>query len=95
MGPAVLVIHGRPGGYDQGLWISDRMTRLTPFAALLDVLRVPQAAVIGFSAGGPPALQFALRQPGRTPARCKRRFLFTACSTVPSIPSRTFASRLW
>jgi len=91
-GPAVLVTHGRPGGYDQGLWIAralnDPQLRFiavsrpgylrTPletgrspeeqadaFGALLDVLGVPQAAVIALSAGGPSALQFALRHPGR------------------------------
>ncbi len=92
-GPAVLVIHGRPGGYDQGLWIAralnDPQFRFiavsrpgylrTPLdtgrspedqadalAALLDVLGVPQAAVIALSAGGPATLQFALRHPGAT-----------------------------
>ena len=91
-GPAVLVIHGRPGGYDQGLWIArplnDPQFRFiavsrpgylrTPIetgrspedqadalALLLDVLGVPQAAVVAFSAGGPSALQFALRHSGR------------------------------
>ncbi len=91
-GPAVLVIHGRPGGYDQGLGIArilnDPELRFiavsrpgylrTPLetgrspedqadalAALLDVLGVPQAAVIALSAGGPATLQFALRHPGR------------------------------
>ncbi|MBZ5579487.1 MAG: alpha/beta hydrolase, partial [Acidobacteriia bacterium] len=34
-------------------------------ALLLDVLGVPQAAVVAFSAGGPSALQFALRHSGR------------------------------
>jgi len=91
-GPAVLVVHGRPGGYDQGLVIArilnDPQFRFiavsrpgylrTPLetgrspedqaeahAALLDVLGVPQAAVVGLSAGGPSALQFALRHPDR------------------------------
>ena len=91
-GPAVLVVHGRPGGYDQGLMIArilnDPEVRFialsrpgylrTPLetgrspeeqgdalAALLDVLGVPQAAVIALSAGGPAAFQFALRHPSR------------------------------
>ena len=91
-GPAVLVSHGCPGGYDQGL-IAARLARdqhfqfialsrpgylRTPlcvgaspaeqadaYAALLDALHIPAAAVIGISAGGPSALQFALRHPGR------------------------------
>jgi pimeloyl-ACP methyl ester carboxylesterase len=37
-------------------------------ACLLDVLDVPRAAVMGVSAGGPSALQFALRFPERTRA---------------------------
>lgn len=91
-GPAVLVVHGRPGGYDQGLGIArllnDPQFRFiavsrpgylrTPLetgrspedqadalAALLDVLKVPQAAVIALSAGEPATLQFALRHPDR------------------------------
>jgi len=91
-GPAVLVVHGRPGGYDQGLMIArilnDLEFRFIPVSrpgylrtpletgrspedqadaltALLDVLRVPQAAVIALSAGGPAAFQFALRHPSR------------------------------
>ena len=37
-------------------------------ACLLDALHVPTAVVMGVSAGGPSALQFALRFPGRTRA---------------------------
>jgi pimeloyl-ACP methyl ester carboxylesterase len=91
-GPAVLVSHGCPGGYDQGL-IAARLAGDQPFqfialsrpgylrtplcvgaspaeqadayAALLDALHIHAAAVIGISAGGPSALQFTLRHPGR------------------------------
>lgn len=35
------------------------------YAALLDVLDIDQASIIGFSGGGPSALQFALRHPDR------------------------------
>ncbi len=38
------------------------------YACLLDALGVERAVVLGFSAGGPSALQFALRHPQRTPA---------------------------
>jgi pimeloyl-ACP methyl ester carboxylesterase len=38
------------------------------FAALLDALQVDEAIVAGISGGGPPALQFALRHPGRCAA---------------------------
>jgi 2-hydroxy-6-oxonona-2,4-dienedioate hydrolase len=37
-------------------------------ACLLDTLKVRQAAIVGVSAGGPSALQFALRFPDRTAA---------------------------
>jgi pimeloyl-ACP methyl ester carboxylesterase len=37
-------------------------------AALLDALGVPQAAIVGISAGGPSSLQFALRFPERCAA---------------------------
>lgn len=35
------------------------------YAALLDALGIEQASIIGFSGGGPSALQFALRHPDR------------------------------
>ncbi len=35
------------------------------YAALLDTLGIKQASIIGFSGGGPSALQFALRHPDR------------------------------
>jgi pimeloyl-ACP methyl ester carboxylesterase len=38
------------------------------YACLLDALGVERAVVLGFSAGGPSALQFALRHPQRTHA---------------------------
>jgi pimeloyl-ACP methyl ester carboxylesterase len=92
-GPAVLVIHGAGGGFDQGLDIGDGLIRAgfrviapsrfgylgTPLptdasaeaqadahAYLLDALGIPNAAIFGISAGGPSALQFALRYPERT-----------------------------
>lgn len=91
-GPAVLVLHGIGGGYDQGLLVT-RLNRETPFrllsvsrpgylrtplstgstpeeqadsyAALLDTLGINRVAIVGISAGGPSALQFALRHPDR------------------------------
>lgn len=91
-GPAVLLIHGCAGGYQQGL-IAARLANgqrfkfialsrpgylRTPlrvggtpesqadaYAALLDALGIPKAAIIGISGGAPSALQFALRHPER------------------------------
>jgi pimeloyl-ACP methyl ester carboxylesterase len=94
-GPAVLVIHGAGGGYDQGVaiarafggdgfqWISpsrfgylrtplpaDASTaaQADAFAELLDALNVERVAILAFSGGVPPALQFAERYPERTSA---------------------------
>jgi len=38
------------------------------YACLLDALNIRRAAVVGFSAGGPSSMQFALRHPERTAA---------------------------
>ena len=38
------------------------------YICLLDALQVPRAAVVGFSAGAPSAMQFAIRHPERTVA---------------------------
>jgi pimeloyl-ACP methyl ester carboxylesterase len=94
-GPAVLVVHGAGGGFDQGLEVAGGLARAgfrviapsrfgylrTPLpvdgsaeaqadahACLLDALNVSRAAVMGVSAGGPSALQLALRFPDRTTA---------------------------
>lgn len=90
-GPAVLVLHGAGGGYDQGLDLASPLIQRgfrvvapsrfgylgTPlpvdasaeaqadaYACLLDALQIPHAVVLGASAGGPSAIQFALRHPG-------------------------------
>jgi pimeloyl-ACP methyl ester carboxylesterase len=53
------------------------------FAALLDLLKINSVCVIGLSAGGASALQFALRHPGR----CKGLVLISAISQpVPPLP---------
>jgi pimeloyl-ACP methyl ester carboxylesterase len=91
-GPAILVVHGAPGGYDQGLlasedWIEEGFSILavsrpgyleTPLSvgvtfeeqadaivAVLDSLDISKVAILGASAGGPVALNFALRHPER------------------------------
>jgi pimeloyl-ACP methyl ester carboxylesterase len=94
-GPAVLVVHGAGGGFDQGMDLGEGMARAgfrviapsrfgylrTPLpadaseaaqadahACLLDALDVRSVAIVGVSAGGSSALQFALRFPERTRA---------------------------
>lgn len=90
-GVPVLIVHGAPGGYDQGLAIAAGLgleegfrvispsrpgyldtpigARLLPeqqaddLAALLETLEVERAMVVGFSAGGPAAVQLAVRHP--------------------------------
>lgn len=53
------------------------------YAALLDTLAVPAAVILGLSAGGPSALQFALRHPGR----CRGLVMQSAASLpVPPLP---------
>jgi pimeloyl-ACP methyl ester carboxylesterase len=52
------------------------------FAALLDALQVDKAIVVGISAGGPPALQFALRHPGR----CMALLLVSAATERTPLP---------
>jgi len=106
-GPAVLVLHGGFGGFDQGQMFLPGLTGAgfrviapsrpgylrTPLAtgatneqqadamaALLDALGVRRAAVVGISAGGPVALQFALRHPDRTAA------LVLACAITKKTP---------
>lgn len=91
-GPVLLMLHGGPGGYDQGLleqdlWINEGFSYLsisrpgylrTPLstgetfeqqadaiAALLDTLGISEVAILGASAGGPPAIHFTLRHPDR------------------------------
>jgi pimeloyl-ACP methyl ester carboxylesterase len=94
-GPVLLMLHGGPGGYDQGLleqdlWINEGFSYLsisrpgylrTPLstgetfeqqadaiAALLDTLGIAEISILGASAGGPPAIHFALRYPDRVKA---------------------------
>jgi 2-hydroxy-6-oxonona-2,4-dienedioate hydrolase len=54
------------------------------YAALLDTLDVNSVVIIGLSAGGPSALQFALRHSGR----CRGLIMLSAASRpVPPLPS--------
>lgn len=52
------------------------------YAALLDALDIPQAVVMGVSAGGPAALQFALRHPDR----CAGLILISALTLPVQVP---------
>jgi pimeloyl-ACP methyl ester carboxylesterase len=94
-GPAVLVVHGAGGGFDQGLDFARALTKRsfkviavsrfgylrTPLPhdasaaaqadahlCLMNALSIDRASVVGFSAGAPSALQFAIRHPNRTAA---------------------------
>ncbi len=107
-GPSVLVFHGGPGGFDQGLgWCQHLLaggcevlapsrpgylrtpleSGRTPeeqadlYAAVLDSLGIARTAVLGFSTGGPAAVQFAARHPDRINAL----FLDTAI-LLPFLP---------
>ena len=91
-GPAVLVFHGAPGGYDQatllgltfvqddfqiiapsrpGYLRTPLATGLTPeqqadaMANLIDGMGLSSVAVLASSWGAPPAIQFAIRHPGK------------------------------
>ena len=53
------------------------------YAALLDTLKIDSVIIIGLSAGGPSALQFAIRHPGR----CHGLMMLSAASQpVPPLP---------
>jgi len=86
-GPAVLLLHGAPGGYDHAMPMSGFQiiapsrpgylrTKLSvgdtyeqqaeAYVSLLDSLGIDRVAILGFSAGGPPALKFAEQYPDRT-----------------------------
>jgi pimeloyl-ACP methyl ester carboxylesterase len=56
-------------------------------AAVLDALDIDTAVVLAVSAGGPGALQFALRHP----ARCSALALFSACTGRLDVPPGTIA----
>ena len=109
-GPAVLLLHGAMGGWDQSVLLARAASNAPDFewiaisrpgylrtplslgrtaaeqadlgAAVLDSLGIRQAAVMGISAGGPPALQFALRHAGR----CRALVMFAACSATLTTP---------
>jgi 2-hydroxy-6-oxonona-2,4-dienedioate hydrolase len=92
-GPAVLVVHGAGGGFDQGHMIgrsfagegyrfiapsrfgylgsalpddASTAAQADAFVDLLDALGISRVAVLAFSGGVPPSLQFAERHPERT-----------------------------
>jgi pimeloyl-ACP methyl ester carboxylesterase len=52
------------------------------FAALLDALDIEKAFAVAVSAGGPSAIQFALRHPGR----CKGLILVSCCTGHMAVP---------
>lgn len=117
-GPPVLVLHGRPGGYDQGLLIARGIgearahwvvvsrpgyirtplaTGRTPaeqadaYAALLDAQGIAGAAVLALSGGGPSALQFARRHPGR----CRGLVLVSTVTRRKTLAQRPLGQKLF
>ena len=64
-------------------------------ACLLDVLDVPRTAIVGVSAGGPSALQFALRFPDRTAALVLLVPAIYAPHANPDAPVRTSRTTLF
>jgi pimeloyl-ACP methyl ester carboxylesterase len=118
-GPVVVVAHGLPGGFDQGLavagWLSAAPCRFlcisrpgylrTPLssghtpneqadliAAVMDSMSLPDAAVLGLSAGGPSAVRFAIRYPNR----CWALVLASAVAVriAPSVPPDNPATKI-
>ena len=110
-GPAVMILHGIGGGYDQGLLIAHLLRGQgfkiiavsrpgylrTPLevgvtneaqadacAALLDALNIASVTVMGASAGGPRAVQFALRHA----KRCRALIMISAASRPLDVPQR-------
>lgn len=102
-GPAVLLLHGAGGGYDQGLWLGKvslgdgyKFISISRFGflrspipehasikmqaalyiALLDHLNIKKVIVIGISAGGPSATEYA----NDYPDRCSALILLSAVS---------------
>ena len=63
-------------------------TQADIYAALLDALNINSTLIIGLSAGGPSALQFALRHP----ERCRGLIMLSAISN--SLPPLPFVLRL-
>ena len=61
------------------------------FAALLDALAIPTASIIGFSGGGPAALQFALRHPDR----CRQLVMIGAIVRPADMVARKQKLPLW
>jgi pimeloyl-ACP methyl ester carboxylesterase len=61
------------------------------FAALLDTLNIAQASIIGFSGGGPAALQFALRHPDR----CRSLVMIGAIVQQTDLSARKQNLPLW
>jgi pimeloyl-ACP methyl ester carboxylesterase len=61
------------------------------FAALLDTLHIEKASIIGFSGGGPVALQFALRHP----QRCRSLVMIGAIVQATDMVARKQKLPLW
>ncbi|MFB9952230.1 alpha/beta fold hydrolase [Rhizobium puerariae] len=75
----------RPGYLGTPLAVGETpQAQADAYAALLDTLRIDKAVMAAVSAGGPSALQFALRHPDR----CKAVILVSAATGMLDIPVR-------
>lgn len=117
--PALLLVHGSGGGFDQGLMLGNSLAppgvRLiapsrfgyprSPYpddpsgerqadhlACLLDALGLPDAAVMGVSAGAVSALHFVVRHPQRT--RALVLMVPPVYRPDPAVPMPAWALRL-
>jgi len=117
-GPAVLLVHGAGGGFDQTVGFAQefaargfRVVAMSRFgylrtprpavataaaqadahACLLDALKIPRAAIIGVSAGGPSSMQFALRHP----ERCSALVLLVPLAYAPPSAERLASPPAW
>jgi pimeloyl-ACP methyl ester carboxylesterase len=83
-----IIAVSRPGYLGTPLFVGgDPAAQADALAALLDELGVAAAAVVAVSAGGPSALQFAIRHP----SRCRCLILVSACTGLLVTPDKVLS----